>query len=190
MNRILKNSLLLTSFCGPLAALAADGAHGHSEIPWMTIVSQAVNLGLLVLLLVYLTRKTVARIFRERKQMYLDLVEKADAAKNEAEKNRREIAQRLQELESTPEQAINQARVEAEEMHKKVLDDARELAKKTREESERAAQFELERAKIELREELLSTAVEAARKILRDQVGGPEQKKLQSEFVEKIQVVR
>lgn len=173
----------------PVTAFAADAHHGEG-IPWKLVISQAFNFGLLVLILGWLARKAVKQMFTDRKRTYLELVQKADAAKNEAEKNRREIADRLQKLESTAQQSLDQAKAEAAEMQKRIVAEAQELAAKARDEAERSARFEVERAKQELRAEVLTTAVEAARKTLQDKVGGAEQKKLQSEFVKNIQVVR
>ncbi|MGE0764619.1 MAG: ATP synthase F0 subunit B [Bdellovibrionales bacterium] len=172
--------------------MAAGGGehHGAEVIPWSTIAAQAFNFFLLVAILAWVSRKAVSQMFTERKKTYLDLVQRADAAKNEAEKNRREIAGRLQKLEDTAQESLVQAKSQAQEMQQRIMAEARELANKAKEEAERAARFELERAKQELREEVLGSAVEAARKALQDKVSGAEQKKLQSEFVEKIQVVR
>lgn len=177
----------------PVLAFAEDAHHAAADdhsIPWMTVISQAFNFFLLIALLTWVSKKAVVKMFGERRQVYLDLVQRADAAKNEAEKNRREIAGRLKTMEDSSQASLAQAKAEAQELQKKIVNEAQELSNKVREESERAAKFELERAKQELRAEVLSTALDAARRSLVEKVGGPEQKKLQNEFVEKIQVVR
>lgn len=177
----------------PLVSFADEIAHHGTDdhtIPWPTVISQSFNFILLVVILAWVSRKAVVKMFGERRQVYLDLVQRADLAKNEAEKNRREIAGRLKTMEDSSQQSLAQAKIEAQEIQKRIVGEAQELASKVREESERAAKFELDRAKTELRSEVLTTAVEAARRALLENVGGPEQKKLQNEFVEKIQVVR
>lgn len=195
MKKWIHAALILSSIILP-NLLWAESGHGNTEhgghegIPWPTIVSQAVNFGLLLILLAYLTRQSITKMFSERKKMYLELVQKADEAKFEAESNRQQIADRLQKLEGSAQQSLEQAKAEAAEMQQRLISEAQELASKAREEAERAARFELERAKQELRAEILTTALEAAQKAMRDKVGSPEQKKLQNEFVEKFQVVR
>ena len=57
-------------------------------------------------------------------------------------------------------------------------------------ETERTAESEIQRAKLESRDELLNASLEQAKKILKEKVNEPDQKRLQDEFVEKIQVVR
>ena len=176
----------------PTISWAEEAHHGVDPhaIPWPTIISQAFNFFLLIAILVWVSRKAVIKMFSERRQVYLDLVQRADSAKNEAEKNRREIAGRLKTMEDSSQQSLVQAREEAQELQKRIVGEAQELAVKVREESERATKFELERAKQELRAEVLATAVDAARRAMQEKVSGAEQKKLQDEFVEKIQVVR
>lgn len=179
----------------PLIAFASGGeghaeAHGPVGIPWHHILVQVANLGGLLLFLAWVLRKTVSQYFAERRQVYLDLVQKADSAKLQAEQNRRDIASRLQNLEASTQNSLQQAQAEASELQSRIVKEAKELAEKLRVEAERAAKFEAEKAKNELRAEMLAKAVEAARSVLKEKVGGPEQKKLQSEFVEKIQVVQ
>ena len=67
--------------------------------------------------------------------------------------------------------------------------DAQEIILNLKKETERTADSEIQRAKLELREELLSAALTQAKQILKDKVNEPDQKRLQNEFVEKIQVV-
>jgi len=169
---------------------AVDHGHGPVEIPWNHILIQVANLGGLLIFLAWVLRKTVSQYFSERRQVYLDLVQKADAAKLQAEQSRRDIASRLENLEATTKQSLQQAKAEATELRSRIVNEAKELAEKLREESDRSAKLEVEKAKNELRTEMLAKAVEAARAALKEKVGGPEQKKLQSEFVEKIQVVQ
>ncbi len=185
------SALLLTPF---LAFAAGSGGHSNEHgpvgIPWHHILVQVANLGGLLIFLAWVLRKTVSQYFAERRQVYLDLVQKADSAKLQAEQNRRDIASRLQNLEATTQNSLQQAQAEAAELQSRIVKEAKELAEKLRAEAERAAKFEVEKAKNELRAEMLAKAVEAARAALKEKVGGPEQKKLQSEFVEKIQVVQ
>jgi F-type H+-transporting ATPase subunit b len=176
---------------GTLAWAATDAHHGGPvEIPWKSIFVQAGNFGGLLLILGYILRKTVRAHFSERRKIYMDLVSRADAAKQEAEKNRADIAARLSQLESTSKQSLQQANAEAAELRQRIVAEAKELAAKLKEETERSVRVELEKARAQMREELLAGAVEAARKALKEKVSGAEQMKLQKEFVDKIQVVQ
>lgn len=168
---------------------AAEGAHGAHGIPWAGIGVQAFNLGVLVVLLVYFLAKAARAHFKNRAQAYQQLVARAEEAKNQAEKTHREIKTRLAELESSAEQSIRSAQTEADQMKQRLMSEAKSLVQKLEKDAQRAVEFELEKAKAHLRQELLERALESSRDNLSKNLGSTEQKKLQNEFVEKIQVV-
>ena len=172
---------------------AAGGGHGGGDphaIPWKNIGVQTFNFVCLIGLLVYLLKQTVKEHFGQRLKGYRELVEKAENAKAEAEKSHRQIAERMTQLQSTADQSVQQARAEAEELKQRMISEAKVLAQKLQDEAQRSAQIEIEKAKAELRKDLLEKALEASRTSFKKNLGSTEQKQLQNEFVEKIQVVR
>lgn len=179
---------LVLLLAGQLAWCEAEAAH-ELEIPWTTIGVQAFNFLVLVGLLVYLLRKTVAEHFQDRYKAYTELVDRAESAKAEAQKSHREISQRLNKLQSTADESVRRAKAEAAELKQRLMDEAGALAKKMDEDAKRSADLEIDRAKAELRAELLTSAMEASRTALSKLIGSSEQKRLQTEFVDKIQVV-
>jgi len=187
MKRFLLGALLMIG----TAALAAEhGGHEASgEIPWGTIGIQAFNVGLLVAVLFYLLRTMVIEHFKGRRQLYTELVERAEAAKKAAEKSHREIAQKLNELQSTADQSLKTAQAEAAAMKQKLAAEAQTLAKKLEEDAKRSVDVEIEKAKAQLRGELLTEALVASREALKKTVGSTESQRLQTEFADKIQVV-
>ena len=56
------------------------------------ILTQAVNLSIAVALLIFFTRKTIISHFQSRHEDFHADVKKAEQAKDEAEKNKREIS--------------------------------------------------------------------------------------------------
>ena len=105
-------------------------------------------------------------------------------------KNKREITERLQKLESNADQSIHQARSEAEELKKKIIAEAETLSVRLEEEARRTAEFELERAKLKLRKALMEEAFQMARSNMEKDVSDGEQQRLKTEFVDRIQVVQ
>lgn len=183
----------LTALCvllAPAFAVAASGgAHHEGGIP-SAVWYQFVNFGLFVALLAFVLRKPIRTFFTSREQGFKQALVKAESAKREAEAKRREIQERLSKLESTSQNAIAEARAEAEALKAKIIRDAEELTRNMKEDTRRTAEIEIERAKAELRQELLSQSVAMARQMLNDKINEPDQKRLQTEFVDKIQVVR
>lgn len=182
---------IITLFLFSMTAFASEGAHHVDEgIPYKTIITQVVNLLLLVALLVYLLRKPLAQHFAERKAAFHDLVSRAEKARAEAESAKRAISDKLSTLQNSANSSAAEAAKEAEDMRKKMIEEAKALSERVQAEAQRSAHLELERAKTELRTEMLKLAAESAENTLREKVGESEKKRLQDEFADKIQVVR
>lgn len=183
---------VLLFFGWTVVAQEHGGGHGADShgIPWDHLGVQAFNFVILVSLLIYLLKKAVSEHFEQRLKGYADLVQRAERAKAEAEKSHREISERFRQLESTADQSIQQARAEAEELKRRMVDEAKALSQRLEEEARRSASLEIEKAKSELRKELLARALDSSTDDLKKNLGSSEQQRLQKEFVEKIQVVR
>lgn len=187
--------MIIKWFLISLAQTWAEGAehaaaHDPHAIPWHNIFVQTLNFLFLFAILFFVLRKSVQKHFTERAQSFKELVAKAESAKQEAEKSRSEIQNRLRKLETSATDGLNQARAEAEELRQRLIQEAKELAQKLSTEAEKSAQVEIERAKAELRRDLLTQALETSRQSLKSKLGKAEQKQLENEFAEKIQVVR
>ncbi len=172
---------------GPAANAAAG--HGAEGIPWGTIGVQAFNLAVLLGVLVYLLRKTVSAHFANRSQSYRDLVERAERAQQEAARNHAEVSARLAKLEASAAQTLQRAQNEATEMRQRLLADAKMLSAKLDQEAQRTALLEVDKAKAELRRDLLHASLKSSAETMRGGLGSPEQRKLQNEFAEKIEVL-
>ncbi len=154
------------------------------------VIWQFVNFGLFVALLFFLLRKKVVAYFQEREASFKQALIRAEHARKEAEHQKNIIKEKLTKLEASAAADRAQAQKDAEELKFKIISEAKELVANLKKETERTAESEIQRAKLELRDELLNGAIEQAKKILKEKVNEPDQKRLQDEFVEKIQVVR
>lgn len=178
--------LFAAAFALPFAASAAEGGH---DIP-STVILQAINFTIFFALLVYFLRKPIREFFKSREQIYRQALLKGEAARREAEKKRRDIQARLRELEASADESLDSARTEATALKLQIQQDAEELANRLREEANRTTQLEVEKARAILREEMLAQSVALSRKLLADKMADGDQKRLQTEFVDKIQEVR
>lgn len=186
MSRVLFSILLFL----PLTAFAAGagGDHGHG-VPWSTIGVQTFNFVFLFSLLIYLLKGPVVEHFKTRRQSYLDLVGKAEAAKREAEANHREISQRLKALEDAGKQNATRAQAEADALKAKLLKEADELSLKLKTDARKTAEIEIQKAKAEIEAYALTQALEAAQNKLAKDASGEDQSRLNNEFIKKIQAV-
>ena len=171
-----------------LIAGLAYGASGEG-IPWFLVGPQILNFVLFVLLLVYLLRKRVRDLFTQRKKDYNQLFHQAEMEREAAEKKKSEMLQKLKVLEEESQEALEKAQQEAGELKKKILSEAHSISDRFLKEAERTIQYELNKAKSKLREELLVGSLKSAEAHLREKVDASTQEKLNKEFTDKVQVI-
>lgn len=176
--------MVLASHFGQAAGDAHEGG-GLPTMFWLQVVNFTIYLGAII----FFARGPLREMFKGRYDGFFSAVKRAEAAKAEAEMKRKEIQDRLAKLEATRDESIQKARSDAAALRNQIVEEAKLLSAKLKADAERTAQLEVERAKYELREELLAQSVQMSKRILTDKMQDQDQKRLQSEFVDKIQVV-
>jgi len=189
MRQILLSALLMAGSIAVANETAAHGAQEHG-VPFKLILVQAGNLAILVGILVYLFRVKVAIHFQQRAQSYRDLVSRAEKTRAEAESRKNEIELRLRQLETGAEEQRRKIQTETAQLKAQIIGDAKRIADGLVQDGRRLVALEVEKAKGQMRQEMLGLALEGATATLNTKVGDPERKRLQSEFVERIQVIR
>lgn len=162
--------------------------HHAVEIPFHELGPQIFNFLVFATILFFLLRKTVINMFANRASNYHLAVNKASQALEEAKSRKLEIESKLTEMKRGHRDSIAQAKKEAETLKLNALEEAKAEANRMAEEAERTIRVELDKAKSELRNFMLQQAVQMADKDLGGQLDDSEQKRLQKEFVGKIQV--
>ncbi|MEZ4870973.1 MAG: hypothetical protein R2827_01760 [Bdellovibrionales bacterium] len=117
-------------------------------------------------------------------------MKKAELAKAEAEALKKDFRAKLDSLEKNKLQTIEQAKVEAEALKNKIIEEAKEASQRIIEDAKNTAQYEVEKAKIQLREELLNASIAEAKEGLKKKKDSAEMDALDKHFVSKIQVVQ
>ncbi|MEQ1876541.1 MAG: ATP synthase F0 subunit B [Bdellovibrionia bacterium] len=163
--------------------------HEAGGIP-QVVIYQAINFTLFAILLYVLLKNKVVTHFADRRKEYLAAVTKFEHAKAEAEKKTAELRVRMQSLESSATDSVQQAKSEAAQLQSKIVSEAQAASQKMQQEAKRTVDAEVARAIRDLREEVLRQATEAARQVMQQQIKEGDQQRLQKEFVEKIQVVQ
>ncbi len=161
----------------------------ETTIP-ISVLHQVVNFSLFFILMFLLLRKKVVAYFAERDASFKSAVGKAQAATAAAEAQRKELQQKLSELESSFASNIEEAQKMAWAQHRASIDEAHEASHRLKSDALATATYESQRAREELREEFLAKAVAGAKIVLTEKIKDPDQKRLQAESVEKIQVAR
>lgn len=162
-----------------------DAAAHEAGLPTVVLL-QFINFFLYVGLIVFFARKPIADFFKNRQARFYTALKRADAARAEAQAKRAETQARLSKLESSRDESIQKARTEAAALRQQIVDEAKELSARLKTEAQRTAEVEIERAKMVLREELVNQSIAMAQKILSDKMQDQDQKRLQDEFVKKV----
>lgn len=175
------------------SAIAEEASHatGHGAeegIP-QSVLFQAINFVIYAALLFWLLRKPVRKFFLGRQEAFRQALVKAEARREEAERQKQEIQARLVKLQASSRDSVEQAKREAELLRQRILNEGADISKNMRDEARRTAEFEIQRARNELREELLQQSIALSRKVLSEKILDQDQKRLQGESVDKIQAV-
>ncbi len=167
---------------------AVEHDAGHEGGLPTVVILQFVNFFLYVGLVVYFARKPIVEYFKNRRAKFDVALKRADAARAEATAKRAETQTRLAKLESSRDESIQQARKDAVALRAQIVEEARSLSAKLQQDAQKTAELEVDRAKAMLREDLVNQSVAMAQRILSDRtkVQDQDQKRLQDEFVEKV----
>ncbi len=170
------------------SAIAASAGHadGHAAIPVMTIVAQAVNFGALVLILVFLTRKKIRNLFTSRRQEFDIAIQRAQAAKLDAENRQKEILAQLKQIEDTYQDSISKATAKAESVRVSMVEDAKIAAERIRQETEATYKNEVNSAILSLKAELLKGSIENAEALLKTKMQKSDHENLQDTLMKTI----
>ena len=147
------------------------------------IIWTAVTFLVLLLLLRKIAWKPLLNALHLREENIRSSLERAEKAKEEAERVLEENRKNLQNAEEQAQHVIKEGRAAAERMKNDLLERAnassRRMIKQAREEIQR----EKEAALVELRREVVDLAIQAASKILREELNERRQRKVVEEFL-------
>ena len=187
----MRKVFFFVAILGSYAVANETAGHGVDQgVPIKLIFVQALNLSVLVGILVYLFRAKVAAHFQKRSNDYHELVSRAERTRAEVEEKKREIENRLTQLEMGAAEQRRKLEAETAQLKNQIVGEARKIASGLVEEGKRLVALEVEKAKNHMRSEMIDLAFENATVTLSTKVGETERKRLQDEFVERIQVVR
>ena len=161
-----KNLLFTVTLLIGVVAIAAEhggGEHHEAAIPLTEIGWQAANLGILLIALIFLLKKSVVESFAKRKADFLDQAAKTKAALKLAEDELRDTKKKLADLESGEAKALETAKHEANMIKANLIKDAEAQAAKIKKDAEASIYNELLKAKAEINAMILEEAVTSSR---------------------------
>ncbi len=185
--RTLASFVLLTITLGQ-AAQAADGHHAAGGVP--TIVYwQVLNLAIVIAGIIYFSKDAISEYLAQNRKSYQEPAERFLQTKKEAEQRYSELQGRVQTLERDFTQNIQEAHLEAEKIKNQMLADAHETVRRIQQDAKEVGRIEIERARREIKEQMIKEAQQAAQQVLSKDISGGDQQKLHEGFVHNIQSI-
>lgn len=165
-------------------ALSGGGSGGLLDVNPGLIFWTLITFILLLFVLKKFAWKPILNALSERENLIKESLEKAEIAKNEAEKLIEENKANLDKAEEEAQKIIAQSREYAEKLKAQMLGESSVEAKKKIDE----AMIEIERKNQEafnqMKDQIASIAVEAAEKIIRENLDETKQKNLVNKYLD------
>ena len=181
----------LTLMLFAVAARAAEHGEAHAaDLPTKTVLWQAFNLFFVILILYFVTRKSLPELFRQRQAGYVASAKKADEAKLEAEKQFTDIKHKLENLTSNYDESISRAQAEAADLRKQLISEAQDQARRIKDEAEVTVKIEAQKAQRDLHDTFVKESIGMARAALSKDIAQNDHQKLQTDFAKNIQAVQ
>jgi len=171
-----------------LAAAPAGAAEGEGHGGGLAaLLWQALNLAILLAVLLYFARKPVVEYLEQRRTGIQESLESSARLLADAEVKLAEWQARGERLDAELAELRATSRRIAEEEREQILAQARSTAERIRRDATSAIDQELRRARATLSSEAAELAVELAARILAENVGEEDQRRLFDEFLERIE---
>ena len=171
-----------------LSALVTSGEGGGSLIdvnPGL-IFWTFITFIVLAVILKVIGWKPFLNALDQRELAIKEALEKADRAQEEARKVLDENKASIAVAEEESKKIINQSREYAEKMKEQMIQDSREQAKKIVDDASKEIESKKEAAFEDLKNQVAEIAVQAAEKIMRENLDNEAQKKIANKFIGEI----
>ncbi|MDK2822300.1 MAG: F-type H+-transporting ATPase subunit b [Clostridia bacterium] len=145
-----------------------------------------INFLILVAILNKFLYKPVTKMLDERKKEVVSNLDRAEAAKLEAEKLKDEYASHLQNARKEAQEIIAKANKLGEETKNEIVAQAKSEAEKISAKAQEEIKLEKNKALAELRDEVASLAIMAAEKIISKNIDNKDQEKMVKDFVKEV----
>lgn len=167
-------ALLVAALLVPSIAFAsAEGGHGGSGMTWKIINFVILAIG------VYLVwTKAISGLLKKRGSDIQTAIEEARKAKDAADRNAEEYRAKLSLLDSKVAEIHQELKLEGEAEKARLIAEAARSAEALKAQAKLAAEQEIKKARIEIREEAARLAVQMAEDILKKELSPADQEKL------------
>ncbi|MBQ7618331.1 MAG: ATP synthase F0 subunit B [Desulfovibrio sp.] len=169
-----------------LVATQVWANEGHEEPRWGDFAYRVVNFIIFFGILWYFTGKLIKNYFRGRRQGIQDTLDNLDLRRENAQKKLSEVEAHIANLEAERKAILDESRSQAEALKTQIIDDAKRQAEQIVAQAKLSAENEGRSILASVRSTLADEIVDAAEKLLRENLGPAEHKKLITNSLNKV----
>lgn len=170
------------------AAFAAEGGgHGETHFTYKDWLWPVINFGVLLFILIFFARKPFSEFFKNRTALIEKSLKEAGEAKELAQKTLDEVRSRLKNTDQEIEQIVEAARRSGEKEKETLIAEGEHLRKTIIEQAKANIDFELQKAKENIKSDAAILALELAEKQLKERLGQKEQEALTDDYIKRLE---
>ena len=178
--------VLLLSVFFVVTALGASGGEGGGKGWVSTDTFRLMNFAVLLIALIFLLRKPLSQALSARIKGIKEQLEDLEARKAEAEKKLAEYNEKLALLETEADRIVEEYIRQGNEAKARILKEAESAAEKIKAQARRNIEYEFERTKKSLQEEIFEASLKKAEEIIKDKFSGEDQDHIVDEYLKKV----
>jgi F-type H+-transporting ATPase subunit b len=169
-----------------LASSEAHGGHGLDDHQKKVIMYQVINVSLMFFGLFFFGKAPIKKMLAEKRVAYEQASVKAEKVKKQAEEELQEMKVRLTRLDSTAEESIMRARADAADLKKQIIEESVAISSRIKQEADAAAKMEIQKAKRQIRDEMIGMAADMAKNKMSTGLTANDQKALKDSFIQQV----
>lgn len=177
---------MLTGFSLSVIALAAEGGGSLIDVDPGVVFWTIITFLVLLVVLKKFAWKPILSALDQRETAIRESLEKAERAQEDAQKILDENQANLAKAEEESKQIINQSRTYAEKLKEQMLQESKEQAQKIVSDATAEIERQKEAAFNELRSQIVDIAVQAAEKIISENLDKDAQEKIVNKYIAEI----
>jgi F-type H+-transporting ATPase subunit b len=151
------------------------------------ILIQLINTGILCFVLSKLLYKPVLNFLKARKEKIAAQIDEADARLKEAEALKAQYEAKLKDIDNERNEILETARDAAKKNSRQIISDARKEADLIKNRAEKDISNEREKAKDDIKREIINVSTEMSRRFIAKQISSEEQNKLFDETIKELE---
>ncbi|MDH5679104.1 MAG: ATP synthase F0 subunit B [Nitrospinota bacterium] len=187
MNKSYTTALGLLLFFSAGAAWASGGLQMATEWSWARDGGRIFNSLVVVGAVIYIVSRFAGPALKKRANDIRNEISELNEAREMAERNVADYQKKLEEIKTEHEKAMTQARAEAEEIRKRILEQADKAAAAILSRAGDQIDMETEQARQKLRKETTLLTLAAAEELLKKNMGPADHKALLDEYISRME---